>query len=267
MFALFEPFAAEFMQRALVGGLLVAVLSAVVGTWVVLRGMAFLGEALAHGMLPGVATAVILGLPGQLGALVAAGVMAAGISAMSRRRRIANDTAIGLLFVGMLALGVMIVSMARSTPVNLTAILFGDVLAMTWIDVLVIGLTTVVLVAVFMMFYRPFMALLFDRRVAHTLGLRPRLANAVLLFGVAVSIVFSYQAVGTLLVVGMLLAPAATGAIWAKSVSQVMLIAIGVGVFSVVVGLLASWHLELAAGPAIALSAVLCFVISLFIKR
>src|SRR5699024_1986821 len=111
------------MQRALIGGVLVSLLSAVVGTWVVLRGMASLGEALSHGMLPGVAVAVLLGLPGQLGALVAAGCMAAGVGITSRRRRLANDTAIGLLFVGMLALGVIVISASRDAPINLTAIL------------------------------------------------------------------------------------------------------------------------------------------------
>lgn len=267
MFQLFEPFVAEFMQRALLGGFLVAILSAVVGTWVVLRGMAFLGEALAHGMLPGVAVAVLLGLPGQLGALVAAGVMAAGINVVSRRRRMASDTAIGLLFVGMLALGVMIVSAARSTPINLQAILFGDILAMTSGDVVGIAVVAVVLIAVFVAWYRPFAALLFDPRVAHALGLRPRVANIILLLGVAVAIVFSYQAVGTLLVVGMLLAPAATGAVWARSIPQVMVIAAVVGMLSVFFGLVASWHLELAAGPAISLCAVGAFLVSLALRR
>lgn len=233
----------------------------------VLRGMAFLGEALAHGMLPGVAVSVLLGLPGQVGALVAAGVMAAGIGVVSRRKRIATDTAIGLLFVGMLALGVIIVSAVRSTPINLQAILFGDILAMTRSDILVIAVVMVLLVAVFLAWYRPFVALLFDPRVAYALGLRPAVANFLLLLGVAVAIVFSYQAVGTLLVVGMLLAPAATGVIWARSVPQVMGIAVLVGVLSVLVGLTVSWHLEIAAGPAIALCAVVAFLVSILVKR
>ena len=265
--ALFEPFAVEFMQRALIGGVVVAILSAVVGTWVVLRGMAFLGEALSHGMLPGVATAVILGLPGQLGALVAAGVMAAGIGVVSRKRRIAHDTAIGLLFVGMLALGVLIVSGARGVTVNLTAILFGDVLAMTWNDVWLMLVVAGGVVVVFLVFSKHFTALVFDERIARSLGMRPGLAQVVLMGGVALSIVISYQAVGTLLVVGMLLAPAATGALWAKSIPQVTIIAVGVGVFSVWLGLTVSWFVQLAAGPAIALVAVMCFGASALIRR
>ncbi|HUH53302.1 MAG TPA: zinc ABC transporter permease AztB [Microbacteriaceae bacterium] len=267
MATLFEPFAAEFMQRALIGGVIVGILSAVVGTWVVLRGMAFLGEAMSHGMLPGVAVAVLLGLPGQLGALVAAGAMAVGVGSLARSKRIAGDTAIGISFVGMLALGVLIVSASRSVPINLTAILFGDILAMTWFDVLLIFVVALLVVIVFILWYRPFVALTFDRRIAHTMGLRPGVALALLMAGVAVTIVVSYQAVGTLLVVGMLLAPAATGAIWAKSVWQISVIGAVVSVVSVAVGLLVSWHLGLAAGPAIALLAVLFFGLSLGLKK
>lgn len=261
------PFGSEFMQRALIGGLLVGALSAIVGTWVVLRGMAFLGEAMSHGMLPGVAAAVLLGLPGQLGALVAAGAMAVGVGALSRNKRVASDTVIGILFVGMLALGVIIVSASREVPINLTAILFGDILSMTWSDIVLISIVTLVVVAVFMFWYRPFLALTFDRRIAHTMGLKPGVALAILMAGVAITIVVSYQAVGTLLVVGMLLAPAATGAVWAKSVWQVSLIGVAVAAVSVILGLALSWHLELAAGPAIAMIAVLVFSLSLGAKK
>lgn len=264
---IFEPFAAEFMQRALIGGIIVAVLSAVVGTWVVLRGMAFLGEAMSHGMLPGVATAVILGLPGQLGALVAAGFMAVGVGVVSKHKRVSGDTAVGILFVGMLALGVLIVSGSHSTPVNLTSILFGDVLAMTWGDIVGVGIAAVIVLAVFFFFHRSFTAFVFDSRIAQTLALKPNVASIVLMAGVAVAIVSSYQAVGTLLVVGLLLAPAATGALWAKSITQITVIGSGVAVVSVVAGLIASWHLELAAGPAISMVAVLCFATSAILRR
>lgn len=264
---LLEPFAAGFMQRALLGGVIVGVLSAIVGTWVVLRGMAFLGEAMSHGMLPGVAGAVLLGLPGQLGALVAAGAMALGVGALTRSKRVGNDTAIGIFFVGMLALGVLVVSASREVPINLTAILFGDILAMTWSDVAMMLVVAAVVVVVFLLWHRAFMALTFDRRIAFAMGLRPGIALTILMAGVALTIVVSYQAVGTLLVVGMLLAPAATGAIWAKSVWQVNVIGAVTAVVAVVAGLLASWYLELAAGPAVAMTAVLFFAVSLPVKK
>ena len=120
---LFEPFTADFMVRALVGGMLVAALCGVVGTWVVIRGMAFLGEAMAHGLLPGVATAALLGLPPVLGAAVSASIMTAGVGLVTRRARISQDTSIGLLFVAMLSIGVIIVSRSRSFATDLTAIL------------------------------------------------------------------------------------------------------------------------------------------------
>lgn len=255
------------MQRALIGGILVGILSAVVGTWVVLRGMAFLGEAMSHGMLPGVATAVILGLPGQLGALVAAGAMAAGVGLLSGRRRIASDTAIGIFFVGMLALGVIIVSASRTQPINLTAILFGDILAMTWGDIMLITIVSLLVISVFLYWFRPFVVLTFDSRIAHTLGMKPAVAQIVLMAGVAAAIVVSYQAVGTLLVVGMLLAPAATAALWARSIWQVTALAIVFAVLSVIIGLYASWFIELAAGPSIALTAVVLFGLSLVFQK
>ncbi len=137
-----DPFSVDFMLRALGGGTLAAVLCAVVGTWVLVRGMAFLGEALAHGMLPGVAVATLTGIPAVLGAAVSAGVMVVGVGALRRRARLSYDTSIGLLFVGMLALGVIIVSSSRSFATDVTAILFGDVLAVTRSDL--VGLTVAV---------------------------------------------------------------------------------------------------------------------------
>jgi zinc/manganese transport system permease protein len=133
---LIDPFLDnEFMLRALVAGCLVAVACAIVGTFVVLRGLAFIGDALAHGVLPGIAGAILLGLPGIGGAVVGAAVMIAGVAVVRRRSRLSGDTAIGLLFVGMLALGVVIVSRSDSFSGDLTSILFGEVLGITWDDV------------------------------------------------------------------------------------------------------------------------------------
>ena len=262
MWVITEPMSVEFMQRALCGGLVVAALCAVTGTWVVLRGMAFLGEAMAHGMLPGVAAAVLLGLPGPAGAMVAAGGMAAGIGVATRRGRVSQDTAIGLLFVAMLALGVIIVSAVRAFPVDLSGILFGDILALHWTDVAVTALVAAATIGVLALAHRPLTALSFDPRIAHTLGLRPRTADAVLLGSLAVAIVASYQSVGTLLVVGLMVAPPAAAAAWARSVATMMLLATAIAGISVLVGLLVSWHASWAAGAAIALTAIAAFAVS-----
>jgi len=252
-----EPFTAAFLLRALIGGLLVAAVCGVVGTWVVLRGLAFLGEAMAHGMLPGVATAALLGLPPVAGAAVSAVVMSAGISFVSRRGRLSHDTSIGLLFVGMLALGVIIVSSSRSFATDLTAILFGDILAVRSADLLGLCIALVVTVLVAVAFHRPFVALAFDRRVATTMGLRPRLAHAALVGLVTLAVVASYSAVGTLLVVALLLGPAVAAAHWARRIPLIMLLATGFGGLAVLLGLLLSWYGDTAAGASIATCSIL----------
>jgi len=249
---LFDPFAADFMLRALGGGVLVAAVCAIVGTWVVIRGMAFLGEAMAHGMLPGVAAASLLGLPVIAGAAVSAVVMTFGVSAITRRGRLSNDTGIGLLFVGMLSLGVIIVSHSRSFAVDLTAILFGDILAIGETDIALLAVALGVTLLVAVLFHRSFVALAFDPRVAHTLRLRPRLAGAVLVGLVTLAVVASYGAVGSLLVVGLLLAPAVAAGHWATRIPTTMLLAAVFGCLAVYAGLLVSWHLETAAGASIA---------------
>jgi len=257
-----DPFSVDFMVRALVGGSLAAVLCAVVGTWVLVRGMAFLGEALSHGMLPGVAIATLTGIPPVIGAAVSAGVMVLGVGALRRRARLSYDTSIGLLFVGMLALGVIIVSSSRSFATDVTAILFGDVLAVTRADVGGLAIAAAVALAVAVAFHRPFTALAFDTRKATTLGLHPRLAEVVLIGLVTLAVVASYRAVGTLLVVGLLLAPAAAARAWTRHVASTMLLGAGIGAAAVLVGLLVSWHAGTAAGASIAAVAVASVVVS-----
>ena len=259
---LLEPFTADFMVRALVGGMLVAALCGVVGTWVVIRGMAFLGEAMAHGLLPGVATAALLGLPPVLGAAVSATIMTAGVGLVTRRARISQDTSIGLLFVAMLSIGVIIVSRSRSFATDLTAILFGDVLAIRLPDLVFLGVALAATLAVAAAFHRRFVALAFDPRVARTLGLRPRLAQVVLVGLVTLVVVASYQAVGSLLVVGLLLAPAVAAGHWTRRIPSTMALAVAFGCTAVAVGLLVSWHASTAAGASIAACSVALAAVS-----
>jgi ABC-type Mn2+/Zn2+ transport system permease subunit len=263
---LLVPFEVSFVQRALVAGVLVSVVCAVVGTWVVLRGMAFIGDAMSHGMLPGVAIASLTGVNLLIGAAVSAGVMALGVTALGRSRRLSEDTTIGLLFVGMLASGVIIVSHSRSFAVDLTGFLFGDVLAVGSADLVGLAITLVVVAVVALLGHRSFTALTFDVRKAHTLGLRPRLANAVLLALVTLTIVASFRVVGTLLVFGLLIAPAAAALFWSRRITTIMLVAALLGVAATVGGLLVSWHWGTAAGATIAAGAVLVFFLSAFLS-
>ncbi|MFI0451668.1 zinc ABC transporter permease AztB [Actinomadura sp. 6N118] len=259
---LFAPFGVSFVERALWGGLLVSGICALAGTWVVLRGMAFLGDAMSHGMLPGVALASLLGGNLFAGAFASAVAMAFGVTALSRSRRLSHDTAIGLLFVGMLALGVIIVSRSESFAVDLTAFLFGDVLAVRPRDLALLAAALGVAAVIALLGHRAFLALVFDPRKAATLGLRPRLAHGLLLALLTLAITASFHVVGTLLVFGLLIAPPAAAVLWARSVPLVMAGAALAGAASTVIGLLLSWHLRTAAGATIAATAVALFFLS-----
>ncbi|MFE7535836.1 zinc ABC transporter permease AztB [Streptomyces rhizosphaericola] len=256
------PFEVTFVQRALWGGMLVSAICALAGTWVVLRGMAFLGDAMSHGLLPGVAVAALLGGSPMAGAVVSAAVMTAGVTALGRTPKLSQDTGIGLLFVGMLSLGVIIVSRSQSFAVDLTGFLFGDVLAVRQQDLLVLTAALLAALAVSVLGHRAFLALAFDARKAHTLGLRPRLAHAVLLGLLGLAIVASFHIVGTLLVLGLLIAPPAAALPWARSVRGVMVLAALTGSAATFGGLLLSWHLSTAAGATIAALAVSLFFLS-----
>ncbi|MFJ9110226.1 zinc ABC transporter permease AztB [Streptomyces sp. NPDC102283] len=256
------PFEVTFVRRALWGGMLVSAICALAGTWVVLRGMAFLGDAMSHGLLPGVAVAALLGGNLMAGAVVSAAVMTAGVTVLGRTPRLSQDTGIGLLFVGMLSLGVIIVSRSQSFAVDLTGFLFGDVLAVRQQDLLVLAAALFAAMAVSILGHRAFLVLAFDSRKAHTLGLRPRLAHAVLLGLLGLAIVASFHIVGTLLVLGLLIAPPAAALPWARTVRGVMVLAALLGTLATFGGLLLSWHLSTAAGATVAALAVSLFFVS-----
>ncbi len=247
-----DAFEASFMQRALLAGLLAAVATAVVGTWVVLRGLAFLGDALAHGVVPGLALAALWGFSPVAGAFLAALVMSGAVALVTRRTRVREDTGIGLLFVGMLALGVVIISRSESFATDVTSLLFGDVLGVTAGDLRGQAVGVAVVVAVSTVLYRPFLALAFNEDKAATLGLRPGLAHAAQLAVLATAIVASFQAIGTLLVFGLLIGPPATAGLLVRRVPLIMLTAVGLGALAVVAGLAISYHHGTAGGATIA---------------
>ena len=260
---LVDPFANnEFMRLALFGGILVACTCAIAGTFVVLRGLAFVGDALAHGVLPGIATAMLLGFSGILGAAVGAAVMMGGVSIVTRKFRLSGDTAIGLLFVGMLALGVMITSRSTSFVGDLARILFGELLGITTTDLAWQFAALVIVGAIAFVSRRPFLLLSVDDGLARTSGFSARLFHNVMLTMVAITVIASFQTVGTLLVLGMLIAPAATGSLFARRIESMMLIAAMVGSLSTYIGLLISYHYDLAAGASIVLTAVVIFALS-----
>ncbi|MBW3618640.1 MAG: metal ABC transporter permease [Actinobacteria bacterium] len=254
------------MRTGVLAALLTVVMTSVVGTWVVLRGMSFMGDALAHGVLPGIAVAHLAAFDLTIGAALGAGVMVAGVNVVHRRARLAEDVGIALLFVGMLALGVAIVSTSSSFAGALTSFLFGDPLGVTRSDVVVTAVAMVVTVVVSTLLYRPFLVLTFSEVKAEALGLRPKLTHAGLLALVALAIVTSFRTVGTLLVFAFIVAPPATAALFARRVPVMTLAAIVFGAVGVLAGMLASFHLGTAAAPTIALVTVLEFFMVLTVR-
>ena len=258
-----EPFSLGFQQRALLGGILAGLMCAVVGTWLVLRGMSFFGDAFVHGVVPGIAAAVVLDVSPALGAAVAAAVMVAGIEIVSRQTRLSEDTAIGLLFVGMLALGVVIISSVDSYTGSLTTILFGDALGVTSGDLVQQAILGGIVIVVSIVMYRPFLALSFNKQKAELLGMRPGRAHAILLVLIAAAVIGSFQSIGTLLVFGLLVGPPATAALVVRTVPRMMAVAAGISVVSVWLGLLMSYHLGTAGSATMALVPIVGFFITL----
>jgi ABC-type Mn2+/Zn2+ transport system permease subunit len=255
------------MQRALGAGTFAAIACGLVGTWVVLRGMTFIGDALAHGVLPGLAIATIVGFSPTVGAFLSAGVMIGGISVIGRRARLQEDAAIGLLFVGMLALGVLIISRSRSFAGELTGFLFGGITSVTTADLVLAAVVAAIVLVVVVVGYRAFLALTFNREAAALMGMRPTWAHAVLMVLVTATIVASFTTVGTLLVFALITAPAAAAVQLVRRVVWVLVTSVLFAEVAVVAGLLLSWHARLAAGAAMAVCAVGIFLLALVVSE
>jgi ABC-type Mn2+/Zn2+ transport system permease subunit len=274
---LIEPFEADFVRTGALAAALVGILCGVVGCYVVLRGMALMADSLAHGVLPGIAVAFMLTAgaaagtePDQLaiaiGALVAGLVTAAGTSLILRRSRLREETAAAVVFVFMLALGVVLVSRTEGYAVDLTAFLFGDVLGVEGGDVIVTALLTAGVLALVVVLYRPFLLLSFDRQRAAALGLRVDLLQLVMLVVITLAVVVGFRVVGALLVLGMLMAPPAAAALVTKRLPAMMALSAAIAALSAPVGLLLSWHLDIAAGASIVLVPVTLFMLLLTVK-
>jgi ABC-type Mn2+/Zn2+ transport system permease subunit len=264
---LIEPFALGFQQRALVGGLVAALMCSVVGVWLVLRGMSFFGDAFVHGVIPGIAAAVLFDFSPYLGAAVAAAAMVGGMQLIYRTTTLKEDTSIGLLFVGMMALGVVIISRAESYTGSLTAILFGDALGVTWEDIRIQAIMAVVVILFAVLLYRPLMALSFSRAKAESLGMHPKLTHGLLLVLIATAVIGSFQAVGTMLVFGLLVGPPATAALVSRTVPVMFAVSTAIAAVSVVVGLGLSYHLGTAGSATMALVPIVLFFIVLAVRE
>lgn len=254
-----EPFLLGFQQRALLGGLVAAVMCSVVGVWLVLRGMSFFGDAFVHGVLPGIAAAVVFDFSPLVGASLAALAIVGGIEFIHRQSTLKEDTAIGLLFVGMMALGVAIISKSNAYTGSLMSILFGDAFGVSWSDLVQMTVIAGAVVMLALVLYRPLLALSFSPAKAVSLGMRPRLVHALLLVMIAAAVIGSFQAVGTLLVFALLVGPPATAALLTRTVPAMIVVSIALGALAVWLGLIMSYHAGTAGAATIALVAIVVF--------
>ncbi|HAX81588.1 MAG TPA: ABC transporter permease [Actinobacteria bacterium] len=258
-----DPFALAFQQRALLGGALAAVATSAAGIWVVVRGMTFLGDALVHGVVPGIAIATLVGFDPAIGAAIAAVVMIGGIRLVHRQTAFSEDTGIGLLFVGMLGLGVILISRTASYTGSLTAILFGNAFGVTGGDLIWLGMVAIITVAGSLLFYRRFLVLSFNEQKAQLLGLRPGLSHGVLLALTTLAIIGSSRTVGTLLVLGLMVAPPATAALLVRRVPAMMAVSVAIGIGSVAAGLVVSYHAGTSGSATMAVLPVVLFFVVL----
>ncbi len=254
-----QPLAYEFFVRALIASALVGVACAVVGAFVVLKGMSFIGDAVSHSAFPGIVIAYLLGLPIILGGAVAAIATALGIGALTRRSGLRSDAVIGVLFAGMFALGVALFSAIPNYVGDLFHFLFGDVLGISVADLITLSILVALLLFVVRLLWKELLFATFDPLGAGAAGLPVRRLDDLLLILIAVTIVVSLQAVGIVLVVAMITTPAATAQLLTKRFARMITIAAMIGIASSVAGLYVSYAMNLASGAAIVLMETLVF--------
>ena len=257
-----EPFQYSFMVRALIVSVLVGVMCPVLGAYVITRGRAFMGDALAHSVLPGMVVAFLLGISPFYAAVPTGILIALSMGSVARRTGVSEDTSIGIIFAGMFALGLVMLSSADNINVNIEDLLLGQVLGVSQTDVYVsLGLAAVVLLGLYA-FHRQLVYTTFDPVGAKVVGIKTGLVEYVLLALLALVIVIGIQAAGIVLVMAMLITPAATAYLLAKRFVGVMTIGALIGAISAVVGLYLSFYADMPSGPAMALVATAAFGIA-----
>ncbi len=256
-----DPLAYDFMVRAILAAVMVGIVTAVLGTYIVLRGMAFFGDAVAHTILPGVVLAFLLGFPLAVGALITGVLTAIGIGALTSRGVLKEDTAIGVVFAGLFALGVAMLSATGNYTVDLAHFLFGNLLSVRNSDLWLTMILGIIVLIVIFLFYKEFLVMTFDPILAVTLRLPTTFLRYLLLVLIAVTIVISLQVVGIALMLAMLVTPAATASLLTRRLPAMMAVAGSIGAGSGIIGLYASYYLNIASGPAVVLVASFFFVV------
>ena len=258
-----KPFEYSFMVRALVVSVCVGVMCPLLGVYVVNRGLGFMGDAMAHSVMPGMVLAFILGISPFLGAIPTGIAVAFAIGYLGRKFRVSEDTSLGIMFAALFSIGLVMISLSKGISVRVEDILLGQILAVSSIDVVVTLSLAVLVLMIIGVLHRQLVFTSFDSLGATVIGLPTRLLDYLLLVSLALVIVVSLQAVGIVLVVAMLITPAAAGALLVRRFTRVMLVSVVVGVFSAVCGLYAAYHLNIPSGPSMTLVATAIFFLAL----
>jgi manganese/iron transport system permease protein len=265
---LLEPLASGFMQRAIIASILIGITSGLIGAYVVTRGMSFLGDALAHSVLPGVALAFLNGGNILLGGLIAGILSALAIALLTRKRRLQEDTAIGIVFAGTLALGIALISTSRSFATDLQDILIGNIFAVRNADLLIMATISLFVLGFIVLLYKELLIISFDQTLAQTLGLPSEKLRISLLIVLAITIVIGVQAVGVTLIAATLVTPAATARLLVKRLHHMMFLSASIALISGVLGMYIAWYQEIAPSAIIVLIMTAFFVFAfLFAPR
>ncbi|MGH7707960.1 MAG: metal ABC transporter permease [Vulcanimicrobiaceae bacterium] len=265
--SLLAPFQFEFMQRAFIAALVVGSLCSTIGTYVVLRKLSFIGDGIAHASFAGIVVAYLRGIDFYVGAAVVAVLTALGIGYVNRRGGVSLDTAIGVLFTGAFAFGVFLMSRLPTYAVDLQGFLFGNILAVSRADLILILVLAAVVVIALAVLYRPLLYTTFDPVVAEASGIRTATVDYILLVLLALTIIISLETVGIVLVAALLVTPAATAFQLTRRFTPMLATSVAIGASCSVVGLYASYDLHAASGATIVLLATLVFLTAMLVKR
>ena len=263
---LLEPFQYGFMLRALIVSVMVGVMCPIIGCYIVTRGLAFMGDALAHAVMPGLVVGFLLGFSPLLGAVPVGVAVALLVGLVSRRTGVSEDTSIGVLFAGMFAVGLILLTTAEGITVDVEDILLGQVLGVSQTDVFITAGLVVLVMAGLYVFHRPLMFTSFDPVGAQVVGIPGAAMEYVLLALLALVIVLSVQAAGIVLVMAMLVTPAATAYLLVRRFVTMMAVGAALGALAAIVGLYLSFHLDLPSGPAMTLVATAFFALAALVS-
>ncbi len=261
-----DPLTFQFMQRAMLAVILIGIVSGVMGAFVVTRGMAFLGDALAHTILPGVAISFLATNGSRdavfIGGLIAGVLSAIGIGWLTRGSKLSEDTAIGIVFAGALALGIGIISTAQNYTTDLTHLLIGNLVAVQNDDLILIAIVGVIVLAAVVVFCKELIVITFDPTLSQTLRLPGERLRIFLLILLALTVVISLQAVGVAMVAAMLVTPAATARFFVKRMHHLMMLSAGIGAVGGVIGMYVTWYLRIAPSAGIVLTLTALFLLA-----